>query len=177
MKAKRMFRRLHYTLAFISLLAAAGTAYAASEAVFFQSTEGKWTGPGEIVAGKYKGTKFTCVFDGFSKASRGMDIDGYCRVGMFSQKMNASVKKEGRGYSGRFLDGEAGEGMDIVGGRYSNNRLVVDIKRKDLQGVMVAHRSADDKMNVTISVRVNGKLIPVIGMGLTRTAPSSVASK
>ena len=30
---------------------------------FFQSVEGKWVGPGEIVAGKYKGTKFTCSFD------------------------------------------------------------------------------------------------------------------
>ncbi|RUU06755.1 hypothetical protein EOD08_39300, partial [Mesorhizobium sp. M6A.T.Ca.TU.002.02.2.1] len=31
---------------------------------FFQSVEGKWVGPGEIVAGKYKGTKFTCSFTG-----------------------------------------------------------------------------------------------------------------
>ena len=177
MKAKRMFRRLHYTLAFISLLAAAGTAYAASEAVFFQSTEGKWTGPGEIVAGKYKGTKFTCVFDGFSKASRGMDIDGYCRVGMFSQKMNASVKKEGRGYSGRFLDGEAGEGMDITGGRYTANKLVVNIKRKDLRGILVASKDNADHMQMTISVSVDGRLIPVIGMRLDRMGGKSDGQK
>ena len=31
---------------------------------FFQSISGTWSGPGEIVAGKYKGTKFTCNLTG-----------------------------------------------------------------------------------------------------------------
>ena len=30
----------------------------ANEATFFKHIQGKWSGPGEIVAGKYKGTKF-----------------------------------------------------------------------------------------------------------------------
>ncbi|GIL00669.1 MAG: hypothetical protein BroJett030_05680 [Alphaproteobacteria bacterium] len=147
--------------------AAAGPA--SSEAAFYRAVAGKWSGPGEIVAGKYKGTRFTCVFDGLSPDSTtGLSIDGTCRVGMFSQPMNAVVQRAATGYSGRFLDGEAGEGMDVVGGRYSRSKLVVDIKRKDLRGVIVAHLTGADKLNVTISVRVDRHLIPVIGMALDR---------
>jgi hypothetical protein len=149
--------------------ALAGTNAWASDVAFFKNVEGKWTGPGEIVAGKYKGTKFTCVFDGINPdTNAGMKIDGYCRVGMFSQPMNAIIEKAGRTYSGKFLDGEAGEGMDITGGRYSPGKLVVDIKRKDLRGVLVTSKSGEDVMQMTISVRVDGKLIPVIGMRLDR---------
>ena len=141
----------------------------ASESAFYREVAGKWSGPGEIVAGRYKGTKFTCVFEGMSPDSvTGLKIDGSCRVGMFSQPMNAVFQRASAGYSGRFLDGEAGEGMDVVGGRYSRSRLVVDIKRKDLRGVMVAQLADDDKLNVTISVRVDRRLIPVIGMSLGR---------
>lgn len=142
----------------------------ASENQFFKSVQGKWAGPGEIVAGKYKGTRFTCVFDGISAGTKtGMNIDGYCRVGMFSQPMNALIEKAGGGYRGRFLDGEAGEGMDIVGGKYTADRLVVNIKRKDLVGVMVASKANQNHMQFTISVKVDGKLVPVIGMRLDRT--------
>lgn len=141
----------------------------ASDIKFFQSVEGKWAGPGEIVAGKYKGTKFTCVFDGDSSQSKpGMNIDGYCRVGVFSQPMNALIEKAGGSYRGRFLDGEAGEGMDITGGKYSRDKLVVDIRRNDLRGVMVANRRNGDQLQMTISVRVDGRLVPVIGMRLDR---------
>ncbi|RUU83974.1 hypothetical protein EOB59_34885, partial [Mesorhizobium sp. M7A.F.Ca.MR.176.00.0.0] len=43
----------------------AGVASAAEpDKQFFQAAEGKWIGPGEIVAGKYKGTKFNCSFTG-----------------------------------------------------------------------------------------------------------------
>ena len=59
---------------------------------FFQSIEGSWAGAGEIVAGKYKGTKFNCTFAGTTPAKKlGMALDGGCRVGVFMQKMSASV--------------------------------------------------------------------------------------
>lgn len=141
----------------------------ASEASFYRDVQGKWSGPGEIVAGKYKGTKFTCNFKGLEPGARnGMNIDGTCRVGVFNQPMNASFIRTARGYSGQFLDGEAGEGMDVIGGRFSGSKVVVDVKRKDLRGVMVANLTADDKLNITISVRVSNRLIPVIGMTLDR---------
>ncbi len=151
----------------------------AGEREFFGAVEGKWAGPGEIVAGKYKGTKFTCVFDGNNPARNiGMKIDGYCRVGVFSQPMNALIEKASTSYRGKFLDGEAGEGMDITGGRYSSNKLVVNIKRKDLVGVLVASKANENHMQLTISVRVDGKLVPVIGMRLDRSdAPANIAKR
>jgi len=156
----------------VVVLAVSGTAASAgsvSEAAFYSDVAGTWSGPGEIVAGKYKGTKFNCLFSGTPAGGRsGLDIDGSCRVGVFSQPMNASLKRSGGRYSGKFLDGEAGNGMDIVGGRYSHSKLVVDIKRKSLRGIMVARHTDDDKLNITISVRVQDRLIPVIGMLLDR---------
>lgn len=154
----------------------------ASEVEFYRTIEGRWSGPGEIVAGKYKGTKFTCDFNGMTPAkANGMSIDGNCRVGVFNQPMNASVTRSGRGFSGKFLDGEAGEGMDIVGGRFSGSKLVVDVKRKDLNGVMVARLNGDNKLNITVSVKVDKQLIPVIGMSLDRvdeaTATGSVSKR
>lgn len=171
-----MLRVVLIALFFAALFTGAARA-ATSEAAFFRTVEGKWSGPGEIVAGKYKGTKFTCVFDGLKPdATTGMNIDGYCRVGMFSQPMNAIVERAGRGYTGTFLDGEDGEGMDIIGGKYSANRLVVDIKRNDLRGVMVARLTSENSMQFTISVRVDGKLVPVIGFALERTGAPTPAS-
>ncbi len=158
---------------FLLCWAALASAAFASDIRFFESVEGRWAGPGEIVAGKYKGTKFTCVFTGDNTQSKpGMNIDGYCRVGVFSQPMNAIIQRASTGYTGQFLDGEAGEGMDIIGGRYSSNKLVVNIKRKDLRGVMVASRAQENQLQMTISVRVDGRLVPVIGMRLDKLPQS-----
>ena len=61
----------------------------------------------------------------------------------------------------------------MVGGRYTNSRLVVNIKRKNLNGVMVANLSDPNQLKVTISVKHEGKLVPVLGMALKRQ-PGSV---
>ncbi|MGB7287031.1 MAG: hypothetical protein WBC71_08875 [Salaquimonas sp.] len=171
-----MLRLLVIMFSFVVLFQ--GSKAFANESEFFKSVEGKWSGPGEIVAGKYKGTKFTCVFSGDNPIKNvGMKIDGYCRVGVFAQPMNAIIEKASRGYHGKFLDGEAGEGMDIIGGRYSSNKLVVNIKRKDLRGVLVASKANENHMQMTISVRVDGKLVPVIGMRLDRTDGPNLAKR
>jgi len=104
-----------------------------------------------------------------------MNIDGSCRVGMFSQPMSAIVQKVNSRYRGKFLDGAAGEGMDVVGGRYSRSKLVVDIVRKDLRGVMITNLTQKNKLNITISVHVGTKLVPVIGMSLKRAKAKKVA--
>jgi hypothetical protein len=94
-----------------AIVASAGiatTAFAAEkDQSFFQSVEGKWVGPGEIVAGKYKGTKFTCNFTGSTPDGKvGMTLDGGCRVGVFTQPMSATVERKGRnGYRGSFMGG------------------------------------------------------------------------
>jgi len=149
----------------------------ASDVKFFKGIEGKWSGPGEIVAGKYKGTKYICTFDGTNpKKGNGMVIDGSCRVGVFSQKMTAHITKKGNGYKGAFLDGAKGDGMDVTGGRYTRNRIIVDIVRKNLKGTMVVNLEDQNQLKATISVRHNKQLIPVIGMNLKRIDTGTVTN-
>ena len=146
---------------------------------FFQSIEGAWTGPGEIVAGKYKGTRFTCSFSGSTPSEKlGMTLDGGCRVGMFMQKMSASVEQSrSAGYQGKFMDGAAGSGLDIVSGNVVNGRKVVlGINRNQLQGVMQARLPDENTMAVTVSVRVDETMVPVIGMSLKRVDPTMVGA-
>lgn len=145
---------------------------------FFRKAEGEWTGPGEIIAGKYKGTKFVCNFTGSTPAKKvGMTLDGGCRVGVFNQKMSATVEYAGAGYRGTFLDGAAGKGMDIVSGNVVDGQKVVfGINRKQLKGAMIAKMGRDDSMVVTVSVKVADKMIPVIGMNLKRIDQTEVGS-
>ncbi len=103
-----------------------------------------------------------------------MAIDGYCRIGMFSQPMSANIAKSGNGYSGSFLDGEKGEGMDVTGGRFTSSRLIIGLKRKKLDAMMVARLDKNNKLNVTISVKVRGQLVPVIGMSLDKVTRLSL---
>ena len=132
---------------------------------FFQSIEGAWVGPGEIVAGKYKGTKFTCSFSGTTPSKKlGMTLDGGCRVGMFTQRMSATVE-------------HSGSGLDIISGNVIEGRKVVlDINRNQLSGVMQARLPDDDTMTVTVSVRVDRAMVPVIGMNLKRVDASTVGA-
>jgi hypothetical protein len=146
---------------------------------FFKSIEGTWAGAGEIVAGKYKGTKFNCTFAGSTPAKKlGMALDGGCRVGVFMQKMNASVIQNRKvGYEGKFMDGADGAGLDIVSGNVINDRKVVfAINRNQLRGIMQARLPDDNTMNVTISVRVDDDMVPVIGMSLKRVDDTAVGA-
>jgi hypothetical protein len=167
----------------VAITAVVGLASEASAAEpdkqFFQSAEGKWVGPGEIVAGKYKGTKFNCAFAGSTPAKKlGMALDGGCRVGVFMQKMNASVIQNRKvGYEGKFMDGAEGTGLDIVSGNVVNDRKVVfAINRNQLRGIMQARLADDNTMNVTISVRVDDDMVPVIGMSLKRVDDTAVGA-
>jgi len=161
----------------IMILLIAGTVANASDVKFFKGIEGKWSGPGEIVAGKYKGTKFVCTFDGSNpQKDVGMIIDGSCRVGVFAQKMSAHVTRKNGEYKGAFLDGSKGEGMDVTGGRYTRNRIIVDIIRNELRGIMVVNLEDQNQLKATISVKHNKQLIPVIGMNLTRIDTGAVTS-
>jgi len=148
------------------------------ERSFFRSVEGKWSGPGEIVAGKYKGTKFICNFTGSTPDGKiGMALDGGCRVGMFTQKMNASIARDGRrGYRGSFMDGAEGKGLDVVGGSVTGNKVVFALNRKALDGTMQARLPDDNTMNVTVSVKVENQLVPVIGMSLKRLDSKTVSA-
>lgn len=176
-----MLARLALSLVAAGVLGLAASAPAtandARDARFFTKIEGKWRGPGEIVAGKYKGTKFICDFEGSTPPSDlGMTLDGACRVGVFTQKMTATVERKGRAYKGTFLDGAVGEGLDVVAGNVSNDRVVLTLNRNQLNGAMLARLASDNKLNVTVSVRVGEDLVPVIGMSLDRLDTTAVGS-
>ncbi|MBD0415002.1 hypothetical protein [Oryzicola mucosus] len=179
---KSLFLSAVLPVAVLSASAVVGTSsetFAAdSDTVFFKSVEGVWSGPGEIVAGKYKGTKFTCNLNGTTPDGKaGMTLDGGCRVGMFTQPMKASIEQKGRNYSGIFLDGAEGKGMDIVSGSVVNgDKVVMALNRKQLNGVMQARVADKNTMHVTVSVRVEEKLVPVIGMSLTRVDDTAVGA-
>ncbi|MBX3567284.1 MAG: hypothetical protein KF914_04455 [Rhizobiaceae bacterium] len=145
---------------------------------FFEQAKGNWTGPGEIIAGKYKGTKFNCSFEGITeKKAVGITMDGGCRVGVFLQKMTASIEHKAGRYSGKFMDGADGKGLDIISGSVVDDRKVVlAINRKQLRGIMQARLADDNTMNVTVSVRVEKQLVPVIGMSLKRVDGTAVGS-
>ena len=149
----------------------------ARDQAFFNKVGGTWRGPGEIVAGKYEGTKFSCAFEGTNPSGEvGMILDGKCRVGIFSQDMQASISHSGRSYKGQFLDGARGEGLDIVGGNVSGDRAVMRLKRNHLEGAMLVRLADTNTLNVTVSVDVNGEMVPVIGMSLDRVDGGKVGS-
>ncbi|MFD2238554.1 hypothetical protein [Aureimonas populi] len=144
-------------------------AFADPEAAFFNNVVGRWTGAGEIVAGKYKGTRFSCDLAGnVPSTDVGMALDGSCRVGLFSQRMSAEINRRDGRLVGAFLDGAEGAGLDIVSGQLDGERMVFGLDRKQLNGAMVARLEGTDTMNVTVSVRVGEELVPVIGMNLKR---------
>ncbi|MBO6719587.1 MAG: hypothetical protein JJ913_16650 [Rhizobiaceae bacterium] len=145
---------------------------------FFSSVEGRWSGPGEIVAGKYRGTKFICNFTGTTPDGKiGMALDGGCRVGLFTQRMSAAIEKSGgSGYRGTFMDGAAGNGLDVVGGTVASNRVTFRLSRNALDGAMQARMTDDDTMNVTVSVKVENQMVPVIGISLKRLDERSVGA-
>src|SRR5690606_31686826 len=110
------------------------------------------------------------------EASVGMTLDGSCRVGVFSQPMKATVTRVGTSYSGKFNDGAEGKGLDVTSGSVSGNRVVLGLNRKELNGAMLARVADKNTMNVTVSVRVDEDLIPVIGMSLKRVDNIAVGS-
>ncbi|MDI6834647.1 hypothetical protein [Ciceribacter thiooxidans] len=166
------FRSLSFvgSLAALTVAATVLSAEAASrDKRFFDSVSGIWKGPGEIVAGKYKGTKFTCNLTGISSSGQtGLKLDGTCRVGVFSQPMSAVITQVGNTYQGKFLDGADGKGLDIVSGTVSGDKVVMGINRAKLNGAMVARVQNETAMNITISVKVEDRMIPVIGLSLNR---------
>ncbi|WP_337269792.1 hypothetical protein [Oryzifoliimicrobium ureilyticus] len=171
--ASRKFRLL-FTLAAVALspvLATSPSATAATrDKAFFESVAGTWRGPGEIVAGKYRGTKFTCSLVGEPSAdgNAGLKLDGTCRVGVFKQPMTAVITQSGSSYKGQFLDGAAGKGLDVISGAVSQDTVVIGLNRAKLNGAMIARIRDDKVMNVTVSVKVEDKMVPVIGLTLTR---------
>lgn len=175
---KRALASLVLSLALAGAAGAAPASASDRERNFFQTVEGQWSGPGEIVDGKYKGTKFVCNFTGSTAEPKiGMSLDGSCRVGLFSQKMSATVEKAvGKGFRGAFLDGAKGKGLDVTGGQVTGDKVVLALNRKALNGVMLARLADENTMNITVSVKYEGDLLPMIGISLKRLDKIAVSS-
>jgi hypothetical protein len=105
-----------------------------------------------------------------------MTLDGSCRVGVFSQPMKATVTRVGSNYSGKFNDGAEGKGLNVTSGSVTGNKVVLGLNRKELNGAMLARVADKNTMNVTVSVRVEKELVPVIGMSLKRIDNIAVGS-
>jgi hypothetical protein len=163
-------------LALTGLAAAPATA-SENDRRFFSNVAGQWTGPGEIVAGKFKGTKFVCNFTGATpQAAVGMSLDGGCRVGLMTQRMSAKIEHSRNGYRGTFMDGAIGQGLDVVGGSVTGGQVVFNLNRNALNGAMQARFPDENTMQVTVSVRVDDTMVPVIGMKLKRVDGQTVGT-
>ena len=104
-------------------------------------------------------------------------LDGDCRVGVFTQKMRATVERRGNSYGGTFQDGAEGKGLDITSGNVVEGRkMVLSIHRAQLKGAMLTRLADENTMNVTVSVKVEQQLVPVIGVSLKRVDDVAVGS-
>jgi hypothetical protein len=134
------FRILPLCLAAIILLAASPSSARDADAVFFESVAGVWKGPGEIVAGKYKGTKFVCNLTG--------DPKGKCRGHSWTEPLPGRRLQpenvgrhhpQGQGLH-RPLSRRIGRqpGSTSSRARSAGDRAVMGINRKTLNGAMIA---------------------------------------
>jgi len=143
------------------------------ERIFLQAFEGQWHGGGEIIAGKYKGTRFNCRFVGtLEHYEIGMTLSGSCRVGLFSQAIKAKVVRRSSGaFLGHFNDGAQAQGMDITAARIGADHIQFDLNRQNLQGTMLARLEAQDSMSISLSVKVMDAFVRVVGVNLKRDDP------
>jgi len=169
-----MKRLLAPILIFMALFIVDGVGAQEMSGNFFRALDGKWRGSGEVVAGKYKGTRFQCNFNSLSGlATIDLLLDGTCRMGLFSQSLKAQVRGSKNGVlSGSFNDGARGEGMDITAGKIGKDHVVLDLLRDNLQGKMLAQLKNKNTMHITLSVKVSEHFIPVVGLDLQRNNAS-----
>ena len=141
-----------------------------SDRAFFGEVAGKWSGPGEIIEGKMKGTRFRCDLDGLSlpDGETGFRLEGRCRAGMLSHPVSAVFIREGGTYRGQFLDGSEGDGLDVTGGSIVDRRAVIELKRDKVTGALVANLLDAENFNITLLIKGGTRFVPVIGLSLTR---------
>ena len=58
--------------------------------------------------------------------------------------------------------------IDVVSGTVTDDTVVVGLNRAKLNGAMIARLQGKNTMTVTISVKVDNTMVPVIGMNLNR---------
>ena len=163
------FRSLLLAAALIATVPAAAAAESDDDA-FFRQVAGKWTGPGQIMEGKLKGTHFKCMLDGAPVTGKetGFTLDGKCRAGLFSHPMKAVFIRDGNSYRGQFLDGEDGDGLAVTGGSIEERTAVIGLKREKVEGALVTNLVGEDDLNITLLIKGGTRFIPVINLTLQR---------
>jgi len=168
---------LGFLLIFAALPAAPAVDY---RTAFLQSVRGQWSGQGEVIAGRYKGIKFRCTLN-TPAADNAAEIylDGTCRAGIFSQPVKARINRKGGRFRGSFNEGAQANGLDIVAGAIHKNHMTLELNRDKLNGNMTARLEGDNLLHITLAVKIDEDIIPVIGLNLNRIAPeaTTIAAK
>lgn len=140
---------------------------------FLHSVRGQWSGKGEVVAGRYKGIKFNCKFNApAAKDGIDMTLTGTCRTGIFSQPISAKIQQKEGTLRGSFNEGAQAQGLDITKGVIHKNHMILELSREKLNGNMEAKLEGDNLLRITLAVKIDEDVIPVIGMNLNRTQPA-----
>lgn len=135
---------------------------------YFKSIEGTWEGNGEVIAGKYKDTKFKCTLNGKTPKKIGMDIEGNCKIGIFNQKITAKITRHHDHYRGTFLGGAEKYGLDVVSGKLSNDIFIAALVRENINGSIIVNATHKNKMGIYIAVEVNERFYPIIELELDK---------
>ncbi len=56
----------------------------------------------------------------------------------------------------------------MISGTVNDNTVVMGLNRQKLNGAMIARVQNDKAMNITVSVKVEDQMVPVIGLTLKR---------
>ena len=145
---------------------------------FMNRFSGEWRGSGRVLVGPDHGTKFHCALAGDpSRSEMSFVMSGKCWIGQLSAPVRARLRYNGDSdrYYGAFLDGAAGNGVDIIGAQ-SGEGFVMKLSRGMAQGRLTAEPVGRNQMKVMISLvdRSNDREIPVVAMGFAKEGSASL---
>ena len=67
-------------------------------------------------------------------------------------------------------------GKVVIGGQVNGRKVTLTLNRNQLNGAMLASLPDDDTLHVTVSVKVDKQMVPVIGMNLKRVDASAIGA-
>jgi hypothetical protein len=167
-----MPRFLAVALAAALAMTATLPARADDAAEFMQRFSGTWVGSGQLLFNTGGASEFACELSGDPSASQlTFGMSGKCWMGSLSAPVSASLRynSDTNRFYGQFLDGAAGNGLDIVGNR-AGRGFSLKLVRGSTQGRLAAETIGEDQMKITIYYRdiKNDRELPVVAMGFTR---------
>jgi hypothetical protein len=160
-------------LALSAALALTGyPAFAGDAGDFMQRFSGDWIGTGQLLFGAEPRLEFACDLKGDPSESKlNFDMTGQCRMGAMAAPVYAKIRynSDTQRYYGQFMDGAAGNGVDLVGAQ-AGDGFSLKLVHGATQGRLSAEKMGDDQMKVIIyyvdpTTRTE---TPVVAMGFTR---------